>query len=336
MVGRKPPLISVLLPVYNAQETVLAAVNSIQGQDFGDWELVAVDDGSTDASGETLDALARDDERIRIVHRGHAGIVGALQTAVAQARGIYFARMDADDVCRPERFSRQLRCLERNRSVGLCGGRVQMVGGSVGSGRRRYEEWINSLVDHEDISREILVECPIPHPTFMLSRSWYERVGGYVETDGPEDYDLVLRLWAAGAQFAKPETVILDWRDHPRRLSMTDPRYGEPAFRAMKRHYFSLAAPAQGRAFYQWGAGEVGKRWLREWGDDAPTAVVDINPRKIGRNIHGTRVIQPEQLPGPDRCFVAVMVGTPGARDEIRAFLNPRGFREGTDYRFLA
>jgi hypothetical protein len=244
--------------------------------------------------------------------------------------------MDADDIARPERLRLQLACFDADPGLGLCGGRVGMLGESLGSGRRRYEDWVNALVRHDDIVRELFVECPLPHPTFMMPRDWYERIGGYQDCAWPEDYDLVMRLWLAGARFGKPEEVMLDWRDHPGRLSMNDPRYGEAAFRALKRFYLAQIPGRAGRPLYQWGAGEVGKRWLREWGSGAPVAVVDINPRKIGRTIHGVRVIAPEELPPPAGCFVVVMVGTPGARDEIRGRLTPRGFRECVDYIFLA
>jgi len=336
MRGKEPPRISVLMPVYNAADTLNAAVHSVLAQDLADWELIAVDDGSTDASSEILSELARQDPRIHVHHIGHAGIVVALQAAAAHAKGAYLARMDADDLCRPGRLRLQLDCFSSDPDLGLCGGRVRMTGPSIGSGRHRYEDWVNALVTHEDITREIFVECPIPHPTFMISRQWYERVGGYQESSWPEDYDLIMRLWCAGARFAKPEPVLLDWHDHPKRLSMNDLRYSESAFRALKRHYLAHFGARAGRPLYQWGAGEVGKRWLREWGSETPTAVVDINPRKIGTKIHGVRVIAPEELPPPVGCFIVVMVGTPGARDEIRDYLNPRAFREFTDYLFLA
>ncbi len=329
-------MVSVLMPVYNAADTVEAAVDSIQRQDFAAWELVAVDDGSTDDSRGILMELARKDTRIRVVPMDHGGIVAALREAARQSRGAYFARMDADDVARPERLRLQLACFAADPGLGVCGGKVRMMGDSIGSGRRRYEDWVNSLVSHEAIVREIFVECPLPHPTFMIARDWYARSGGYRECPWPEDYDLVMRFWLAGARFAKPEPVILDWRDHPARLSMNDPRYGEAAFRSLKRHYLALLPARAGRPLYQWGAGEVGKRWLREWGSGAPVAVVDINPRKIGRTIHGVRVIAREELPAPAGAFVVVMVGTPGAREEIRDMLRPRGFRECPDYLFLA
>ena len=117
---------------------------------------------------------------------------------------------------------------------------------------------------------------------------------------------------------------------------MNDPRYAPEQFRALKRHYLGETYLKERTEFYQWGAGEVGKQWLREWGRRAPKAVVDINPRKIGRTIHGTRVIIPGELPAPGAGFTVVAVGAPGARDEIRAWFAERGYTELCDYLFLA
>ena len=88
--------------------------------------------------------------------------------------------------------------------------------------------------------------------------------------------------------------------------------------------------------FYQWGAGEVGKTWLREWSDRRPEAVVDIAPRKIGKTIHGTLVIAPDDLPKPGNGFTVVAVGAPGAREEIREWFVSRGYVECVDFLFLA
>jgi len=147
---------------------------------------------------------------------------------------------------------------------------------------------------------------------------------------------LVMRIWRAGWRLGKVAEELLEWRDSAQRLSMTDARYSEAAFRALKRHYLEQRCLRGGRRFYQWGAGEVGKRWLREWDRFAPEAVVDIHPRKIGRRIHHTPVIAPEALPPPGEAFVVVMVGAPGARDEIREWFGAHAYQELRDYRFLA
>jgi len=324
------------MPVHNAVKTLGEAIASIQAQTFTDWELVVVDDGSTDASRVMLEQYAQQDARVHCIQRARCGIVEALMTAATEAKGKYLARMDADDMAEPTRLNEQLHVFDKMPGLSLCGARVCIFGSAIGSGRQRYESWINGLVHPDEIDREIFVECPMPHPTFMLPREVYDRAGGYMDYGWPEDYDLVLRIWQQGGLFAKPEPVLLQWRCELSRLSMTDERYSEKAFRALKRHFlYQTVLHGKETLFYQWGAGEVGKRWLREW-PQPPQAVVDINPRKIGRTIHGVPVIAPEQLPPPGKCFVVVAVGTPGARADIRERLCPRGYREPDHFRFIA
>ena len=341
------PIISILMPVHNAANTLADAVDSIRCQTCNRWELIAADDGSTDASLDILKQHARLDKRITALQLSRQGIVAALNAAAARARAPLLARMDADDVALPERLEAQAAMFADHAALALCGCRVRMSGPDLGSGRKRYERWINGLLRHEDIARELFVECPLPHPTFMMRRQIFDAVGGYLDFGWPEDYDLVMRVWLAGGMMAKHNDVLLEWRHRPDRLSMTDERYGDTAFRALKRHYLHEAAAREQQrdtpspiaafpaTFYQWGAGEVGKKWLREW-RPKPQAVVDINPRKIGRSIHGVPVITPDELPPPGRVPIVIAVGAPGARDEIRDWLTPRGYRETRDYVFLA
>jgi glycosyltransferase involved in cell wall biosynthesis len=330
------PAVSLVLPCYNASATLDEAIASIRGQTFEDWELLLFDDGSTDGSLSIARTHEHADGRVRVLSSEHVGIVEALRLTCAAARGAFLARMDADDVSYPERLAKQVAFMEDNPHMALCGTGVEMVGPSVGTGRRRYEDWLNRLVDHEGMVRELFVECPLAHPTFFLRRADYEAVGAYQDHGWAEDYDLCMRLYLAGKQFGKVPETLLAWRDTGKRLSMTDERYGAARFRALKRHYLLEGPLRSERPFYQWGAGEVGKRWLREWQDRRPEAVVDINPRKIGTKIHGFQVIEAEELPPPGTALILAAVGAPGARDDIRAWLDPRGYVEGVDYLFVA
>lgn len=328
--------ISVILPVFNAAATVAAAMESIRAQTFVDWELVVVDDGSTDKSAEIAKSLSEKDPRIRVIGAEHGGIVRALQLGCARSRGRYLARMDADDIAHPLRFERQLAVMDSDGRIGLCGTEVRMIGESMGAGRLRYEAWINGLMTHEAIVRELFVECPLAHPTFLMTRAAYDAAGGYEDNGWAEDYDLVFRLFLNDFRFAKATGALLEWRESPGRLSMRSDRYSPIQFRNLKRHYLLRTYLANGRTFFQWGAGEVGKKWLREWGGRRPEGVVDINTRKVGTFIHDTKVIAPEELPPPGAGFIVVAVGTLGARDEIRAWLNAHAYRECRDYLFLA
>ena len=312
------------------------AVDSVLAQEFGDFEFLLFEDGSTDRTAAVALEYAAKDNRIRVIQSGHVGIVPALQRLSREAKGRYFARMDADDVARPDRFQKQFGYMETNPQVALCGSKVKIVGDRIASGRRRYEEWINGLLDHDSISRELFVECPVPHPTFFMRRVAFEEVGGYSDAPWAEDYDLVMRFHAAGHRVAKVPETLLEWRHSDDRNSMTDDRYSLDRFRAIKRNFLKKIHLSRFPEFYQWGAGEVGKQWLKEWSAAGPVAVVDINPRKIGRSIHGFPVIAPEELPAPGSGFTVVAVGAPGAREEIRAWFVERGYEEIRDFLFLA
>ena len=111
---------------------------------------------------------------------------------------------------------------------------------------------------HAAEERDLFVECPIPHPSLVVRTAAFERVGGYRDTEWPEDYDLVLRLWQEGYRLGKVPEVLLEWREGDQRLSRTDPRYGEEAFRRCKVHY--LGHRLAGRSVVVWGAGPVGRR----------------------------------------------------------------------------
>ena len=330
------PIVSVILPFFNAGAYLRDALRSIADQTLQEFETLLIDDGSEDSSGEVARDFAAQDSRFRVLPRTHAGIVSALQQGCAAARAPYLARMDADDVAYPNRLREQLKLMTSHPRLAVCGTLVHVTGLNVGSGRRRYEAWVNSLVSSEEHRRELLVECPIPHPTFFMRRETFDAVGGYHDCPWPEDYDLLLRLHTAGYAMAKVPEVLLEWRDRPGRLSMTDPRYSDANFRALKRRYLLHAIQHSDTPFYQWGAGEVGKRWLREWGDRPPLAVVDLHPRKLGLRIHGVPVVPPEGLPPPGNVFIVVAVGARGARDEIRAWLAVRGHKELADFVFVA
>ena len=233
---------------------------SIRAQTFDDWELILFDDGSTDGSL----AIARDhaavDNRIRVVASEHVGLVSALQRAGGRAGGDLIARMDADDVAHRERLAKQVGLMDSCPDIDVSGTLIETTGARIGPGRRRYGNWLNGLITHEEIAREFFVECPIAHPTLMVGRAAFEEVGGYRDASWAEDYDLCMRLFLSGKRFAKVPEMLLQWRESPGRLSMSDPRYSPAQFRACKRHYLMKTYLSGDRRFHQWGAGQVGGR----------------------------------------------------------------------------
>ena len=133
------PAISVVVPCFNARETLSSSLESILQQSFMDFEVVWFDDGSTDGGAEMVESYAVRDPRIRLLRSEHVGIVEALRRGCSAARGRYIARMDADDVAHRERFAKQVSYLEDHPEAGLCGTQVRTVGEDIGMGRKRYE-----------------------------------------------------------------------------------------------------------------------------------------------------------------------------------------------------
>lgn len=343
------PRVSVLLPVRDAGPWLEAALDSLARQSYTDFEVVAVDDGSGDGSGDLLAARAARDSRFRVLHRPrtdpHPGLVPALDAGLARCRGELVARMDADDVAHARRLELQIAALDRDPSLDVVSCLVRFFPDTaVERGMRRYERWLNRLVTHEAIHRERFVESPVPNPTVLVRREALERVGSWRDVHGgrgglwPEDYDLWLRMVAAGARFSKVARVLHFWREHPGRVTHRDDRYGKDRFLACKAHHLARGPLASAERVVVWGAGPTGRRLARELErrEVVIDAFVDVDPAKIGRRVRGRKVVTPEALAGllerPGETVVLATVAARGARDRIRGRLEDLGLTEGAEY----
>jgi glycosyltransferase involved in cell wall biosynthesis len=330
------PLVSFLVPVRDEAEHLEAALSSLSAQTYEGFEAIVVDDGSTDGSGALARRHARGDGRFRVLRQPPLGIVAALERARAEARGRHLARMDGDDVSHPRRLELQLAALEAEGLDAVGGGVRYVSDGRVTDGLRRYEEWLNGLVTVEAAAADVLVECPLPHPTLLARADAVEAVGGWVERGWPEDYDLVLRLWRAGARFRNVAEVVLDWRDHGGRLSRTDGRYGADAFLRCKVEH--LASVLAGREAVVWGAGPVGKALACELLRRVLPlrAFVEVDPRKLGKRIYGVPVVTAAEGAGLDGTVALGAVAGAEARAQLRKLAREEGRVEGEDFFALA
>ena len=329
------PKVSVLIPVHNAQTTVESAVRSVLRQTLDDFEIVVVDDGSTDLTPQILDRLAEEDGRVRVVHAPRRGIIHALNAGIAICGGELIARMDADDISHRKRLEAQSAMMESDPGVSVCSCLIRMfprrklLGGMV-----RYEQWLNSLVSPEQISRDMFVESPVAHPSVMLRRSELIELGGYQERGWAEDYDLWLRYHSAGKRFAKVPQPLFFWRHTASRLTFTDSRYSIENFLRAKAHYIAKMLAGRDRPVVLWGAGMTGRRISKHLMREGVKieAVIDIDPKKIGRTMRALPVVAPDYLSGRNDAFVIAAVSSHGARDLIRQQLRELGFAEVDDF----
>ncbi|HRY48061.1 MAG TPA: glycosyltransferase [Candidatus Paceibacterota bacterium] len=333
--------VSVLMPVFNAAATLERAVISMVRQTLQDWELIVVDDGSTDETPRLMAQWARRDPRIRWVRRPHRGIVASLNQGLALARARHLARMDADDISTADRLEEQWSFLERNPDIGLVGCLVEFGGDRLRyAGYARHVDWINSLRNPIEIQLGRFVESPFAHPSVMFRSDLPAKHGNYRQGDFPEDYELWLRWLEAGVVMAKVPKVLLRWNDAPHRLSRRDPRYDLEAFYRCKAVYLArwLRREAGRRRFLVWGAGRLTRRrvgYLEKEGIRID-GYIDIDDRKIGRNYQGRLVFSPNEIPSPSDVFILGYVSKPNARELIRERLVKRGFAEGSDFLLAA
>ena len=329
------PDVSVLLPVRDAAAYLPECIQSLRSQTFEDFEVLAVDDGSTDLSADILLQWAREDPRVVVTVQPALGIPAALEAARSRARGRYLARMDADDIAGVTRFEEQRALLESDAELAACGAGVRYFPRDVlRDGGLRYETWLNGMRSPADVERNLFVECPLAHPTFFLRSSAVSGVGGYADRGWPEDYDLLMRLWKSGAALGVVPRMLLHWRERDDRASRASEAYSPAAFRRCKVHYLLSTLARDREGLVVWGAGQLGKSFALEVQRQGGSvrAFVDLDDRKIGQSIHGATVIPPSRVNEYRDAYSVAAVGQVGARDEIRSALQEAGWREVSEF----
>jgi glycosyltransferase involved in cell wall biosynthesis len=318
------PAISVLLPVRNASPHLRASLASLFRQTFADFEVIAVNDGSTDDSGEILDRAARRDRRLRVVHSPARGLPAALNLALAGARAPLVARHDADDLSQRRRFELQRAYLERDADTAVVGCRLRLFPRSeVGVGMKRWERWHNALLTHRAMAREVLIDSPLAHASAMVRSAWLERVGGWHDRGWAEDLDLWIRLIEAGARFAKLRETLYAWRRHPASATHRDSRYHRDRFMKLKLEALGRGILRGASELTLVGVGTSLERWR------------EVLARVATIRSHVARAPEAAMVAKLDPPIVLVYTAA-STRERWRNVLEKSGLIEGKSFIFVA
>lgn len=208
------PTISVVMPIYNAQQDLRQAIESILSQSFTDFELLIIDDGSTDQSVQIIHSFS--DSRIRLISQPHnLGLVAALNKGLAEARGQFIARMDGDDICLPERLTLQLAAMQ-DQQLDICGSHWAQIDTN---GNLFATLYAPKLMD--EVIATLATTVPYAHGSVMLRKHFLDQHALQYKPQYSEDYELWIRCFELGATFGLVDAVLYLHRTHPQSITST-------------------------------------------------------------------------------------------------------------------
>lgn len=280
--------VSILIPAKNEVLFVEECLISIQKQSYKNWEVILVDDHSTDATASIVKGFAKEDERFQYVSNKGRGIIEALQTAYDLSQGDFITRMDADDIMRPNKIKVLLSGLLKYGNGHVAVGGVHYFSETnLKSGFKNYQEWLNQHTQKGTNFTDIFKECVIPSPCWMLFREDLDRIGAFNEKRYPEDYDLAFRMYSKGYKVIPTNEILHEWRDYDTRTSRISENYKEYTFTAMKWDYFDLLHRNLDKGIVIVGTGYRGKK-IAEYLLDLKIEFtwVSNNQEKIGKHIY--------------------------------------------------
>jgi glycosyltransferase involved in cell wall biosynthesis len=339
-------MISILLPFYNAEPWIEETIRSIQAQDFEDWELIAINDFSTDKSLSILEELAKNDSRIRIFQNTKKGIIPALQLGLSHARGEFLIRMDADDLmpegrlqsmvdrlkALPEKsvVTGKVKYFTQTRGVRRSLSGVEVPNPEVSKGYLAYEAWLNKRIELQDHYDHIYRECVVASPNWMTRTNEIKESEIFSKLNYPEDYDMTFHWIENGFAIHTINETTLLWREHPARTSRNSDVYDQASFFDLKLSWFLKLHDTTSVAML--GAGVKGKitaKFFHDRGIDFNW--YDLEWQKYNSPIFGTN-IQNYELLQAEKLLIAVF---PENKKPLLDFITEKGFQIGRNAWFL-
>ncbi len=325
------------MPVKNAGPYLNECLDSILKQSYTEWELIAVNDHSSDDTVSILEEYAKKDERIKVLHNQGKGIIEALRLAYKNTSGGFVTRMDADDLMAEHKLE-TMRAQLIDYSIGhIALGQVEYFSeNKLGDGYKKYAAWLNKLISQGDNWKDLYKECVIPSPCWMVHRYDFEKAGAYDSAYWPEDYDLCFRFYQAGLKPIASDKVLHFWRDYDDRTSRNDPHYSDNRFLDLKCHYFVKLGLSQKKNLVLWGAGKKGKAIASHFNEyKVAFRWLSNNENKIGKNIYGRILEDQSEINSIENPLVVIAVANHEEQKEITKILEDKNLAWGYQYLFF-
>jgi glycosyltransferase involved in cell wall biosynthesis len=330
-------VVSILIPFKNTEAFLKECLDSILNQTYENWEVLAINDHSTDQSLQLLISYSEKDSRIKVYTNTGNGIIPALQLAYSKSTGSFITRMDSDDIMKPNRLQHMVDSLYKKGKGHVAVGQVKYFSDrGISNGYAKYEKWLNGLTAVGTNYFEIYKECVIPSPCWMVFRADFDECGAFNTERYPEDYDLTFRFYENGLKIIPCDKVLLLWRDYDSRTSRTHEHYAQNYFLDIKLFYFLRLDYDEKRPLVLWGAGFKGKKIARglikkqinfTWLCD--------NPNKINKNIYEQNLYHFSKLESLEQPQSIVTVANETAQLEIINYLKGLESKPAKDYFFF-
>ncbi|MFT5779963.1 MAG: glycosyltransferase involved in cell wall biosynthesis [Crocinitomicaceae bacterium] len=325
--------LSILLPFRDAAPWIEETLASIQAQSMMEWELICVNDNSTDDSTRIVERMSGEDKRITLIHNSDKGIIPALRLAFNRATGTYITRMDADDLMPEDRLEKMISLLDTLPKKTIVTGKVEYFSDDeVSLGYRTYEQWLNARVDLSDYYDQIFRECVVASPNWMARRSDFESDHIFEKLSYPEDYDMTFHWMQLGYTIHSIDAVTLLWREHPDRTSRNSSIYDQVSFFELKIKWFQRLNDLDKQSVGIMGAGRKGKLTARIFRENSVKFNwYDLNFENYSGQLDGCDVLDYRSVNDP-LLLIAIY---PDDLTPLTTFLASKGYVIGENAWFL-
>jgi len=332
------PLVSIVMAVKDTAPYLPDCLDSILAQTYSNWELIAVNDHSSDTTPQILKAYSEKDSRIRYFDSDQPRLIPTLQVGYKQVRGTLLNRMDSDDKMPHDKIETLVNeWMKYGKGHVIAGGTEHFVDeGEVGDGFLKYERWLNHVAKNNLHYQEIYRECVIPSHCWMVHKDDFDAVGAFDPVIYPEDYDLCFRMYRHGLKVIGIDKILHFWRDRSNRISRTWDEYKDNRYYDMKLRFFFELDRDSNRPLIVWGAGRNGKDLVKQIQSYTPEIhwMCD-NEKKVGKDIYDIRMQHVDDLPTLENPQILIAVASPDAKQEIEQQLLSWGKKPVYDYWFF-